>query len=108
MDMTNWFTNTVSTKRLVTTLDSGRKPISTFSENLSSVKCSIEDFKSDESVNGGRKFSEIKYSLFCRHGEDIIMSDLVTYKSVDYEIVSQMFEEIEESYQELLLAKSER
>jgi len=108
MDRTKWFKNSVSTLRLVTTLDSGRKPISTFSENLSSVECLIQQFKGMEPIKGGRKHSEIKHVLYCRYNEDIIMSDLVKFNSENFEIIEQQFEGNGNSYMKLLLAKSER
>ena len=102
------YNKTVSTKRLVTTIDSGRKPISTFNDYITSVNCRIQQYKGQEPTQGGRKFSTIKHVIYCSYELDIIMSDLVTYKGVDYEIVGQMFENNENTYQKLLLAKSER
>lgn len=107
MDMSNWFTRTVSTKRLVATSGSSGGVISTFSTNLAALKCRIQQFKGIEPVIAGRKFSEIKWVLYCGHSEDILMKDLITYNSQDYEIVEQMYEENEDSYQKLLLAKAE-
>ena len=108
MDCSEWFDNTVSSKRLATTLDSGRKPISTFTANLSSLSCRLQQFKGIEPVSGGRQISTIKYILYCGATEAITMSDLITYKAVNYEIVEQYFEENENSYMKLLLAKSDR
>lgn len=107
MDMSDWFDNTVSTKRLVTTLGSSRSPITSFSTYLSSVACVVQQFKGTQPVIAGRKFSQVKWVLYCDHDENIIMSDLVTYKTVDYEIVDQLFEENEDSYMKLLLARAE-
>lgn len=106
MDMSRWFTRTVSTKRLVSTIDEG-SAIDTFSINLSSVKCRIQQFKGTQPFYASRKFNEIKWVLYCGHSEDITMSDLVTYDSLDYEIIEQMFEENQDSYMKLLLAKAE-
>ena len=107
MDMSFWYTKTVSTKRAVDTVDSGGSPISTFSTNLTSISCAVQQFKSIEPVIAGRKFSQIKWVLYCGHDEDIVMKDLVTYNSVDYEIIEQQFEENDDSYMKLLLAQAQ-
>ena len=106
MDISDWFTNSVSTKRLVSTIDEG-SAVDTFSTNLSSVSCLLQQFKGPEPIIAGRKFSQVKWVFYCDHDEDILMPDLINYKSIDYEIVEQSFEENEDSYMKLLLARAQ-
>lgn len=107
--ISHMYNRTVSIKRGTATVDSGGSPTPglSYSTPSSSVKCRIQQFKGIEPVIAGRKFSKIKHVLYCDYDESILMSDLITYDSVDFEIVEQYFEGNNHTYQKLLLARSE-
>jgi len=106
MNISHLFNKTVTTKRLVSTVDSGGSPISTFSENISSLKCRLQQEEGFEDVQGGRQFSEISYVLYCAGDTDLLMKDVVTISSVDYEVVDLKIEGNNDTYLRATLEKA--
>lgn len=86
MSVTALLNETVSTYRPGSSVDAGGSPIETFIENLASLACRVQQDSGPEPVEGGRKYSKLKYILYCDETADVLMKDMISYSNALFEI----------------------
>lgn len=106
MNISHLYNKTVKTYRSIDSVDSGRSPVSSFSVNISSLPCRLQQETGEEPIIGGRKESKISYTLYCDEDADIIMKDVILYNSDTYEIIEFSKEANNNTYIKILIEKN--
>ena len=73
------FNKTIAVKRLTTTYDSGRSPITTYNAHLSGIAARIQPMSGSESVRYGRDSNRRMWRIFIAPGQDIVEEDQITF-----------------------------